>query len=111
MVIAYAAILDLWVPIPVRCTHFKLNVPPPISAIVKMLYCHYPQGDNDLCLFYSFASTLFHLGFDKDSKQVQTAGHNFENYDHNSQIEGLPTVVASLNIFDSYYLIVFLSRR
>jgi hypothetical protein len=96
---SYGDSSNAWVPVPVGNARITTASSPPPSAIAHLVECHYHQGNKNLCLFYSFASALFHLGYVKESEQVRMAGHGLEHHDRNSQIAHLRKTAVSLNIF------------
>jgi hypothetical protein len=99
MVMAYAEKSSQYVPVPVGSARFMYDAPPPPSVNVSWLSLHYPQGDRAYCLFYSFASVLFYLGFDAQSEIVRMAGHKSEHKDSTSQITCLRETINKLSIF------------
>ena len=100
MVTAYAEHSNAWVPVPVGCAKFFEDAPPPYDSIVHSVQCHYPQGNKEYCLFYSFASALFHLGFKTNSEMVRMAAHGLEHSDRNSQIKGLREILLTFDCFE-----------
>jgi hypothetical protein len=61
MVKEYGKASEGWVPVLVGSAWFIMDAPSPTSSVVPSVICHYPQGDKNYCMFYSFASTHFLL--------------------------------------------------
>jgi hypothetical protein len=100
MVKEYGKASERYVPVPVGSARFEFDAPPPISSVVPSVACHYPQGDKNFCMFYSFASALFFIGLEEESEQVRMAGHGLEYQDRQSQINALRQIVGSFDCFE-----------
>jgi hypothetical protein len=105
IVVAFAAKSDAWVPVPCGSARSCGNALPPQTLILESVFCHYHQGDQEYCMFYSFASALFHLGFYVESEEVRMAGHKLEYKDSLSQLDGFRSVVSKLTIFRTHPVI------
>jgi hypothetical protein len=101
LVIAEHQVSTSWVPVPVGSSRELFEYPPPPVAIDAFMDCHYTQGNRELCLFYSFASALHHLGFAKELEELRMAGHDLEHNHRVAQVDGLrQAVIASLLFHD-----------
>ena len=97
-VVEFANVSNKWVEVPIGCSRGP-DVFPPLLCRVWSLECHYPQGDKDYCMFYSFASALYYKGWHKESEKLRMAAHVLENKDRVSQIAGLKSALSQLLIF------------
>jgi hypothetical protein len=104
LVRAEGRITNKFVPVPVGSSRDIQDCPPPLSAIDPMVHCHYLQGDRELCLFYSFASALFHLGLENESESIRMVGHSMEQHPRNTQIEVLRKAVTSSKLFHDRHI-------
>jgi hypothetical protein len=99
LVIAHSRESNSFVPVPVGSSRLALECCPPPGSIDLHMDCHYTQGNRELCLFYSLASAVHHLGFFKESEEIRMAGHDMEHNNRVAQIEGLRKAAEASGLF------------
>jgi len=97
----YASTCNEFVDVPVGSGRegFLDEPDPPIRAIVTEIHIHYEQESKDYCMFYSFASALWYLGFCFESELVRIDSHSMEFGDKTSQVTRLRETLSGLDLF------------
>jgi hypothetical protein len=103
-VMAYSFTSDKFVDVPVGSARDE-DCDPPLRSNVPEVLCHYPQGDRDYCMSYSFASALWYLGFQQESELVRMQSHTLEAWDRNSQLAALREFLSGLALFKPHPIV------
>ena len=103
-VMAYSLTSNKFVDVPVGSARNE-DCDPPLRSNVTAVLCHYPQGDKDYCMSYSFASALWYLGFQQESELVRMQSHTLEAWDRNSQLVALREYLSGLALFKPHPIV------
>jgi hypothetical protein len=96
---AFGNVSNKWVEVPIGSARNAEDMPP-MADIVKNIPCHYKQGNKDYCMFYSFASAMYYLGFQKESESLRLVASQLEYRDRTSQLVGIRSAITELKVFE-----------